>query len=135
METTLQAYTAYYLMVAEKAKPELQGPQQDIWLERLEREHGNLRKALGWLMEQEEIEKALRLGVALARFWEVHGHLSEGYQWLERALSRSQNVAMSARAWGLNEAAWLASLQNKLNRAEILLSESLSLFTDLVVRN
>lgn len=131
METTQWAHTAYYLMLAEKAKPELNGPQQDIWLERLEREHGNLRKVLGWLMEQEEIEKALRLGVALARFWEVHGHLSEGYQWLDRALSRSQNVAASLRAWGLNEAAWFASCQSKTNRAEILLSESLSLFRTL----
>src|SRR6266487_394524 len=131
METTLQAYTAYYLMIAEQAKPELQGPQQDIWLERLEWEHGNLRKVLGWLLEQEEIEKALRLGVALARFWEVHGHLSEGYQWLDRALSSSQNVAASLRAWGLNEAAWFVCLQGKTDQAERLLSGSLSLFRTL----
>jgi DNA-binding CsgD family transcriptional regulator/tetratricopeptide (TPR) repeat protein len=128
METTLQAYIAYYLMLAEEAKPELQGPQQDIWLERLEQEHGNLRKVLGWLLEQEEIEKALRLGVALARFWEVHGHSSEGYHWLERALSSSQNVVAFLRAWGLNEAAWLAILQSKTDQAERLLHESLSLF-------
>jgi predicted ATPase/DNA-binding CsgD family transcriptional regulator len=131
METTQQAYAAYYLMLAEKAKPELQGPQQDIWLERLEHEHGNLRKVLGWLLEQEEIEKALRLGVALARFWEVHGHLSEGYHWLDRTLSSSQNIAVSLRAWGLNEAAWFVCLQGKTDQAEKLLSESLSLFRTL----
>ena len=131
METTQQAYAAYYLMLAEQAKLELQGPQQDVWLERLELEHWNVRKALGWLLEQEESEQALRLGIALARFWEVHGHLSEGYRWLERALSSSQTVAASLRAWGLNEAAWLVCLQNKTDQAERLLSESLSLFRTL----
>src|SRR5205823_5501665 len=128
MEAAQQAHAAYYLLLAEEAKPQLQGPQQDRWLERLEREHENVRKTLSWLMGREEIEMALRLATALTRFWEVHGHLSEGYQWLETVLSKSQNVASSLRAWGLNDAAWFACLQNSPDRAERLLGEGLPLF-------
>jgi hypothetical protein len=61
---------------------EITGPRQAIWLERLEREHDNLRVALQWGLVPGEDghrrEIAVRLGGALRRFWIVHGHLSEG---------------------------------------------------------
>ena len=44
-----------------------------MWLERLEREHDNLRTALHWSLEQGKagysMELALRLGAALEGFW------------------------------------------------------------------
>jgi len=71
-EMTRQAHAAYYLALAEEAEPEYGGPQQVVWLERLEREHGNLRAALQWSIEpgatQQRIEIGLRLGGALRRF-------------------------------------------------------------------
>jgi predicted ATPase/class 3 adenylate cyclase/DNA-binding CsgD family transcriptional regulator len=70
METMRQAHTMYYVALAEKAEPELGGPQQAVWLERLEREHDNLHTAKHWLQEQGKtahtIEMALRLGGVLA---------------------------------------------------------------------
>jgi predicted ATPase len=46
MESALRAHTTYYLRLSEQAEPELGGPQQALWLERLEREHDNLRAAM-----------------------------------------------------------------------------------------
>src|SRR6267378_1367169 len=87
--------------------------QQGIWLEQLEREHDNLRTALRWLVEREEVEMALRLAGALCQFWVVRGHLSEGRQWLEGMLSGSnlETVSMRVRAKALNGAGVMAYTQ------------------------
>jgi len=49
-ERTRHCHALYYLAVAEEAEVQTKGMQQAKWLERLEREHENMRAALGWLM-------------------------------------------------------------------------------------
>jgi predicted ATPase/serine/threonine protein kinase/DNA-binding CsgD family transcriptional regulator len=53
-EGTRRAHAAYYLGLTEDAGPGLWELQQAAWLERLEREHDNLRAAMLWLLEQGE---------------------------------------------------------------------------------
>ena len=135
------AHTAYYLSLAEESERELGGPNQAIWLERLEREHDNLRAAMEWSLKRGEnaaeaerhMELALRLGGALRRFWQMHGHLSEGQIFLERALSASKGIEVStrARAKALIAAGTLASTQNDFDRTETYCRQSLALFREL----
>ena len=54
---------AYFLTLAEKAEPELRGPQQVAWLNRLEREVDNIRGPLEWAVE-DQAEVALRMASA-----------------------------------------------------------------------
>jgi predicted ATPase/tRNA A-37 threonylcarbamoyl transferase component Bud32 len=61
VEVTRCAHAMYYLRLSEQAEPELSGPQQLSWFERLEREHDNLRAALNWLEARNEAETALQL--------------------------------------------------------------------------
>ena len=72
-----QAHADYFLLLAEEAEPALKGPLLVEWLERLEQEHDNLRAALHWAVEGGRAEMALRIGVALERFWVVRGHRNE----------------------------------------------------------
>src|SRR3989442_8344288 len=102
MEVNRQAHADYYLALAEDAEPELGGPQQAAWLERLEEEHDNLRAALRWSLEQaggdeggRRKETALRLGTALRRFWVIHGHIREGGGFLEQGLTARRGVVAS----------------------------------------
>ena len=107
-ETWRQRHAEYYLALAEQAAPELTGRRQASWLERLEREHDNLRAALSWAFERDQAELGLRLAGALGRFWEVRGHFREGRGWLERTLSRWPEGPAAARAVALNAAGSLA---------------------------
>ncbi|HEX9374285.1 MAG TPA: tetratricopeptide repeat protein, partial [Roseiflexaceae bacterium] len=85
-EALRERHAEYYLAFAEAAEPQLDGPEQATWLERLEREHDNLRAALDWALDRGESEIALRLSGALWRFWHTRGYLSEGRRLLASAL-------------------------------------------------
>ncbi|HLW03871.1 MAG TPA: LuxR C-terminal-related transcriptional regulator [Ktedonobacterales bacterium] len=126
-----QAHAAYYLALAEEAEPNLRVGGQEEWLERLEREHENLRAALRWLEEQGEREQALRLSGALWWFWWVRGHARAGRAFLERMLASGAEISVGVRAKALNAAGALASLQGQVAQAERLCQEALPLFRQL----
>jgi non-specific serine/threonine protein kinase len=126
-------HAEYYLTLAEQAEPELRGPQQVQWLDRLETEHDNLRAALTWCLNQSRAVDALRLGGALWRFWEVHGHVREGSGWLEAALAIEEGapVPVAVRAKALNAAGNLALDRGDLRRAQEFHEGSLALRREL----
>jgi len=134
MEATRQTHAQYYLALAEQAEPELTGPSQAVWLERLEQEHDNLRAALQWSLERDGIrdkEVALRLGGALMVFWLIRGYASEGQIFFERALAAREGVTISVRAKTLVAASGLLINQGDTDRAEVLCKESLALYRKL----
>ncbi|HEV2249593.1 MAG TPA: NB-ARC domain-containing protein, partial [Candidatus Limnocylindria bacterium] len=81
------AHLAAYLVLAERARPELQGKDQKRWLDRVELEHDNLRAALELAISDGQADEAARLVYALWRFWQSRGHLREGRGWAERAVA------------------------------------------------
>lgn len=138
LEATRQAHATYYLRLAQEAEPELGGPQQVIWLERLEREHDNLRAAMQWSLEQaggeraeQRKETALRLSAALRLFWMIHGPISEGRSFLEQALTARRGIVASVQAKALLAAASLAVYIDDTEQAEMLCGESLTLCREL----
>jgi predicted ATPase/transcriptional regulator with XRE-family HTH domain len=63
---------------------------QTAQLNRLLREHDNLRAVLEWLLERGEPLLALRLAYHLRRFWESRGLIAEGAEWLQRLLAPAE---------------------------------------------
>jgi predicted ATPase/DNA-binding CsgD family transcriptional regulator len=75
----------WFLRMVEQADPMLRGPEQVVWAARLEIEHDNLRAALEFTgTEADGDATGFRLAGALAWFWFLRGHWSEGLAWLER---------------------------------------------------
>ena len=118
-------HSHFFLALAEKAKPKLEGPDQGLWLERLEVEHNNLRSALGWFLQQSEagndsISKAavsgLRLAGALWQFWDTHGYVGEGRRWLQKMVALSEAPTMD-QVDALIGAGSLATRQSDMTEA------------------
>ena len=122
-----RAHAQYFLTLAEEAYPELRGPDQLEWLERLEAEHDNMRAALSWALERKEVEVALRLGGALWEFWSMRGYHSEGWRWLEAALATYGRGSPEVRAMALAGVGLLAWDQGELDRAQEACEEGLQL--------
>jgi predicted ATPase/DNA-binding CsgD family transcriptional regulator len=88
-EVMQRRHADYYLMLAQRAAPAMEGQEVVAWLDRLDREYDDLRGALNWLLAQGNApaaEEAARLLVELRVFWDGSAHTSEHLAWLERAL-------------------------------------------------
>jgi predicted ATPase/class 3 adenylate cyclase len=118
-EDIRRLHAEYFLALAEEAEPAVEGAQQPVWLERLEEEHDNMRRALSWSLGQgQDSELALRMSAALGEFWYLRGYFGEGRRWLEEALAKSGRTPTAARARALQRVSWLAFQQGDLDRAE-----------------
>jgi predicted ATPase/DNA-binding CsgD family transcriptional regulator len=80
------AHRDYYLALAEAAAPQLIGPDQAEWLDRLDAELGNLRAAIAFSQAQPDPEPGLRLAASLNLYWRARGHAAEGAAALQALL-------------------------------------------------
>src|SRR6185503_11673845 len=112
----------------EQARPHLSaGAEHYTWLQRLRLERDNLRSALRWCLDTVDIDRGLRLGAAVSRFWFLEGVPGEGGEWLQAILRLASGAGQSVvRCAALIEAAALANARGDFATAQPLLEESLS---------
>jgi non-specific serine/threonine protein kinase len=109
-----ERHAQFYQALAERIEPELMGSMGRAALDRLERDHDNIRTALRHLLENQDIDGGQLLAGALGRFWLLRGYFSEGEDWLHRILALP---GAEARTGGRARCLYvLASLQ--LNRGD-----------------
>ena len=123
IEQAHRLHADYFLNLAELGERELTGPNQTLWLERLQREHDNLRQALDWFGDHDP-GRSVQLAGALWRFWWTHGHLIEGRRWLAKALATGAGDP-AARARALYGAGSLAGEQGDYADAIVRLESAL----------
>lgn len=102
-------YEAHFASLARQAQPELLGPRQKEWLDRLEGERDNLRAAVQTAAEDGRSEAALEIAASLWRYWQQRGHLAEGRQVLDRLLGPggdARTVACARALAGLGGVAY-----------------------------
>ncbi|MGI8552118.1 MAG: ATP-binding protein [Dehalococcoidia bacterium] len=124
-------HAEHYLLFALEASPRMVGAEQPVWQARLGQEYGNLRAALWYLEQSGEVEAALRLTVALGRFWEVRGYFAEAREWQERLLAQGDDLLIALRARVLGNLGHVKWRQSDHAGAQTAFQQSLALYRDL----
>jgi predicted ATPase/DNA-binding NarL/FixJ family response regulator len=108
------------------ARQEAFGPGRAGWIASLDADHENLRAALEFcLSEPREVAAGAELACDLWRYWETHGHLTEGRRILAALLDKLDETA-PVRPRALWVAGFLALVQGDLPGARALLEAGLS---------
>jgi predicted ATPase/class 3 adenylate cyclase len=117
-----------FLALAEATAPSLPGPRQRAILQRLRLDHANLRSAVKWAIDADDVDVALRLVAALWRYWQLDGHLVEGRALTDEALvMRGAQAPSSVRLAAVTAAAGIAYWQGRAAEATRLYAEQLDL--------
>jgi len=96
LEIAQQKHCEYTLKFAQTAYPHiLKGADQLLWLERMEREHNNLRAAMEWATASaSRASTAMELGSLIHPFWLARSQISEAREWLDRILALDTNPSL-----------------------------------------
>jgi predicted ATPase/class 3 adenylate cyclase len=123
----------YFLRKAEDIQPKLVGPEQAMWIERLDVERINVRQAMEWSLKSPgKVRTGLRLASALIRLWEVRSNLREGHDQLEALVKHPDNSARdSLRAWGLHAFGRMAWTRDENESAAACFREAGEIFKEL----
>ncbi len=123
-------HATYMLKLAEEAGPELIGPDQIAWLDRVAAIYPDVQSAYAWALANDPPELALGLATSLWRYGYTRGQTRQSREWIERALERAE-ARTPLRAYALNGAAILSNMERDLDRARQLHTEALDIATEL----
>ncbi len=109
-EDAAHRHAAVLTRYAERVSSELVGRTLTAAVARLDEVSADLRAALVWSATQQP-QLALRLAVALPRWWRFRGHDRSGRDWLHRLLAEPRNAEAdpTVRAWAQLGVAQLAA--------------------------
>jgi predicted ATPase/serine/threonine protein kinase/DNA-binding CsgD family transcriptional regulator len=125
-EALRRQHATFFLTMVEEAYPKTRSAEQATWFKRLDADHDNMRAALRWMLESQEVEMGLRLAGGLWIYWRQHLH--EGRIWLQQVLALpGADARTAARAQALLGAGALAFFHGDFLEAQRLLEESVSI--------
>jgi predicted ATPase/DNA-binding XRE family transcriptional regulator len=142
---TQRRHAQYYLVLAETAQPRIsvQWDALDWWSKftQIEREYDNLRAALGWAVQNREVETGARLAIALWWFWIERGYVSDGRRWMETLLALDgagspsgeapHTLPARTKAYLFQVAGTLAEVQGDYECAVALHEESMTMYREM----
>jgi predicted ATPase/DNA-binding winged helix-turn-helix (wHTH) protein len=129
--STRRSHAAYCMVLAEEGNPELDPISRTEWLARCDAEIDNFRTALGWLLENHELDWAIRLSMALFRFWDMREHFIEGRTHLEALLQHIESGYLKERGRICTFLGVLATPQGDYESADAFLRQSLAFYGEL----
>lgn len=131
-EAMRREFARYFLRLARDAEAGLRGPEQYVWLNRLEQEHTNIPAAITWAPEVGEMALLREAAPTLGQFWVRRGYWGQAREKLGELLERPEAEWQPLqRARTLYPEAYAAYLQGDYGYARTRFHESLELFRGL----
>jgi predicted ATPase/DNA-binding CsgD family transcriptional regulator/Tfp pilus assembly protein PilF len=126
-EAAARVHAGWVLSLADRAEPELTGPDQGRWLEMLDAESENIRAAVEWSLGRGEAALALGILAATWRFAPERGLTSDYRDWLAQGLDLLGPAPTPLRARALLGAGYLAEDHRDLAAAQARFGEALAI--------
>ncbi|HEY3290437.1 MAG TPA: tetratricopeptide repeat protein [Anaerolineae bacterium] len=121
-------HAMYFLLLAKQAESEFGTSRDDLWMNRLDADLGNIRAAFDWFTANDPVN-GLELAVRAWPFFSTRGYLSEIRARLHQLLSLAGNGAPDLlRAWALRAAAADANHQGDWQQSSQLADQCLEIF-------
>jgi len=120
-----QRHAEYYAAFTEELTLKLHGTAQSEAIARYAVESDNLRAAMAWSIECDQLQHAVRIAASTGQFWDWSGSLAEANEWLGRVLVAADGRTIdpplgTAVGW----AAYFATELGELEEARALAAES-----------
>jgi non-specific serine/threonine protein kinase len=119
-------HAAWFLSLAQRAERFIWSEHQNVWFDRVERAHDNIRAALTWCLSGPDEETGVLLAASMHRFWFARGYIREGRRWCQIAASKQQ-VSARGRALALRNLAFFLAYQGEADQAARLAEQAVGL--------
>jgi predicted ATPase/DNA-binding CsgD family transcriptional regulator len=134
LEATRKAHARFFQELAAKRPEVIVSPEGRAIFDRLEREHDNVRAALGWCAATEDpegVDIGVRLANGMSLFWDIRGYLNEQHEHITALLDKAgQATDRYAYAWLLLAAGRTKTLLGDAHAGKRYLEQSLGLFRE-----
>ncbi len=111
-------HAAHFMRVAERGGRALIGHERVAWVQRLDRDRGNLRAAMKTTSDQGDAETALRLATALGNYWYSRGLNDWERHWLVQCMEKAPEEPSASLAGAWHAVGTLAYGHGRLADAE-----------------
>jgi predicted ATPase/DNA-binding XRE family transcriptional regulator len=137
-EEAQRKHARYYVELAEIESKRWGEAEWSSQFTRIAKEHDNLKAALGWAVQNRQVETGARLAIALWWFWIERGYLSDAHRWIEALLEldraespAGEGLPARTKAYLLQVAGILAMAQGDHDRAAALHEEGLNVYREM----
>lgn len=127
LDEVMSRHANYYYSLALRAEDELHGPDQVIWLNRLQADHPNILASLSYMRDHHRTLQALKMAVALTWFWYQRGHLTLARRWFTQLIDLCNDPLPDLLARALHSLGWFTFLIGEWQGARTLYSSSLDI--------
>jgi non-specific serine/threonine protein kinase len=127
LDQIARRHAFHFAEVAERSMSQSYGEEQTAMLRHMASEQDNIRAALSWTLEHDEVGLVTRIAAATWWFWYLSGSYTEAFNWLQRTVDLEGDIPAEVRVNALNGLGSLAQCLDEMEIAASRLAEAIEI--------